>query len=208
LTALIGTAHLGGQAYELRHTACESVTHDGTKELRRETLCHYTWYQQDGLLSSLGGHDTPADAIDALWRYLGPRAAPEGWWQPAEGVEVDISAAKLPRTVTEREVRLGLELSRQLHRRGLMIDTIAGAHALGIDLGLAYQIAAALAEDVRVEEQLEQLAVEHDLVCELIAVFNDGYAITRATAPGVDEQLATGDTPAEAVEALRRELEQ
>jgi hypothetical protein len=192
----LGTANLNGQSYELRRVGQS-----------------FAWYHNDvvaGPGSGLDGHQDPTEAVDALWSYLGLRAAPEGWWQPAEGVEVDISAARLPRTVTERDRRLGQELSRQLEEAGLQVTAYRGRGEVWQDLALAYRIVEPIVLEVRAEELLEQLAVEHEIECELV----EGSGEWLILGPGDDrapmaetEPLAVGDTPLDAAEELRRELE-
>jgi hypothetical protein len=192
MSALIGTATLNGQSYELHR------------------LEQYDWLIRGG--GGFGPYATPAEAVDALWNYLSCRVAPEGWWQPAEGVTVDISAAKHPRTVSEREQRLGQELSRQLKEVGLQVTAYRGRGEAGLDLALAYQLAEALVLEVRAEELLEQLAVEHEIECELVEMRDTAQRWWIVDSePDPDGQdfgpLATGTAPLEAVEELRRDLE-
>lgn len=185
---IIGTATLAGQTYELRHTAAG-----------------YHWWADD-VAAIETAYTTPAEAIDALWSYLGLTVAREGWWQPADD-DADITAAKRPRTVTDAEVRLGHLLDQRLDRLGLCIDNEAGTGARGLDYGLAWQEAAQLAEEVRVEKLLEQVARDNEIECELVQDGHLGWIVQQDTLSGLPDVLATGSTPAEAVEELRRELE-
>lgn len=112
--------------------------------------------------------------------------------------------------VTEREVRLAALLQSRLHDHSLTIGSVSGPITQAAFL-VAYQIAAELVHEVRAEELLEQLAEEHEIECELLEA--DGvWLIVPYTSWGEagaehGEPLAAGDTPAAAVEELRRDLE-
>jgi hypothetical protein len=194
--SIIGKARLGGQTYELRHH-----------------IAGYLWWLGDAAAIETA-YPTPAEAIDALWEHLGLRAAPEGWWEPAEGVDVDISAAKRPRTVTERDERLGRELEERLRENGLDITyrQQRGHYVDEPELALAYQLAEALVLEAHAERLLEQLATEHGLECEMAppGAPGEGWDIVDTgaptSAPGELIVLATSSTPLEAVEELQRDL--
>jgi hypothetical protein len=188
----IGTANLNGQSYELR---------------RRNIAGSYTWWIDD-VAAIEGTYSTFAEAIDALWEQLGIRAAPGGWWASERESTAIPAAARLPRTVTEQEQRLGLKLEDLLRKHELQLTDRRGCGVPELELGLAYQLAEALVLEVRAEELLEQLAVEHEIECELQQLLDGGWVILPpGDSPDDYALLATGSTPLEAVEELRRDLE-
>jgi hypothetical protein len=113
------------------------------------------------------------------------------------------------RTVSERDERLGKTLIDKLRALGLSIDR----EQRRADYAHAYQLVEALVLEVRADDLLEQLAEEHPEItpCELRQLPDGDWTIIRPSSTDplqIDpEPLATGDTPLEAVEELRRDLE-
>lgn len=120
--------------------------------------------------------------------------------------------ARRPVTVTEQELELGSALEAELAEVGLGLGLKESTTATPTraQRALAHRRLRVHFEQVIAEELLEQVAVEHDLECELVAI-SEGWAIIRpdSTDPlQLDpEPLAAGDTPLAAVLELQRDLD-
>jgi hypothetical protein len=197
---LIARATLAGQTYQLHQTE-EAFVWD--RVVNGPPL---------GLdLSFLGEHPTLPIAIDDLWAHLGLTVAVETWWKPVvDGL--DISAARRPVTVTEQEMILADSLSAELWEIGLALEAEPGTTPTRAHRALAHRQLQRHYEQLTAEDLLEQVALAHDLECELIER-GSAYEIVAATesagpsGSGDAELLAAGDTPLAAVLELQRDLD-
>jgi hypothetical protein len=197
---IIASATLAGQTYDL----CD----EGPEHGHAQPGLPYFW------LGLSGEYPTPAAAVDDLWTYLGITVAVEGWWQPKEGAEVDISDARRPVTVTEQECMLGDALIDELDKGGLGLETDAGTSLTRAQWALAHRRLRAHYEQLIAEELLEQVALAHDLECELLepaGEHTERFWIVPADQadrdPACMEPLATGTGPLAAVLELQRDLD-
>jgi hypothetical protein len=118
--------------------------------------------------------------------------------------------AKRPVTVTEQEMVLGDALFDELIQVFLGLETDAGTTPTRAHRALAHRRLRRHFEQLIAEEQLEQVALAHDLECELLRPQPDNWLVIPAgqIERGEDlEPLATGDTPLAAVLELQRDLD-
>jgi hypothetical protein len=193
---IIARATLAGQTYELHRE------HDNPAEPASPL-----WWQRGNVELDAPASTSASLTVDALWDYVGCELEVEGWWQPVvDGL--DISAAKRPVTVAEQELILGDALSDELHKvGGLGLETDAGTAPTRAHRALAHRQLRAHYEQVIAEQLLEQVALAHDLECELVAEAGaTSWLVIGPDWVEGDDPLATGAGPLTAVLELQRSL--